>query len=324
MKVNIFYAASSFDEFPPLDNIDINIDLFEVENVPPINKSKYNEFMDFIVSGENIILMAWRGGKIEDGDTHKSSIELIERLTEEDYCKILKNRAYIVGYSDISYLLCSLLYRNIVCYYGPNYRSTFLSSTNEEQKVTYKYLKEALTKDNYSINLASDDINPDGTQPWIISPGCCTGRLSGGNLDTIYEIINRYKFLKTGIRHGDIVFLEEVDPFYCLKNGDITESSMYKKLFDLKNAGTFESISGLILGRSQQPLVYDEDNNLYYDRISNDKERYYLEQVIKRLEITSIPIIANVSCGHVHPMITLPLGVKATLDTTQKKICFQV
>jgi muramoyltetrapeptide carboxypeptidase LdcA involved in peptidoglycan recycling len=77
----------------------------------------------------------------------------------------------------------------------------------------------------------------------------------------------------------------------------------------LKCNGIFEKIGGLILGKYEK--FDDKNSNLKpYDvlkeLIGNDKNR--------------IPILANVDCSHTHPMFTMPIGSKITLDAACQKI----
>lgn len=330
MQVSIFYAASSYEEYDKTkDGQKVDIGSLEqyltINNLPPVSegKSKHSEFMSLIMAKQDDILIAWRGGQVEGLDTHKSSIELVEELTGEDYDIIAKSGKSIVGYSDISYLLCSLLSHGIKCFYGPNCLSTFFDSNENELQVTYKYLLKALSKDRYTVEWNSQELNPNDNIPWILSSGRCTGRVSGGNLDTICEIIKN-KSLKAGIQSGDILFIEEVDPRYNYKDGALikNDSDMFGKLRFLKECGVFDKIIGLVIGRSKYPRVFDSKRELFNDVVSNQQEQFYLQMAIKKLNLKPMPIIANVSCGHTHPMVTLQLGRNATLDVSAQTITF--
>lgn len=328
MKVSVFYAASSYEEYyqgSGNQNVDISIldQYFSVNNIPPVGAPKYEEFMSLIAQKQNDALMAWRGGKVDGTDTHKSSIELVAKLTDQAYDVIARSKKYIVGRSDISYLLCSLQHHNIKCFYGPNI-TTFLESNDCERQIAHQYMLKALSGDAYTVDIGAEELNPDGNEPWTLSEGICTGRISGGNLDTICKIVQSKGWLKTGIEPGDILLLEEVDPYYVYNNGTPSknENSVLDKLILLKENGLFDKISGLIIGRSQKPYIWDPDNDLYIDSVSNPQEKLYLEKLIQVLDLPSFPVVANVSCSHTNPMITLPLGRIATLDTFQHTISF--
>lgn len=310
MNCSIFYPASSFKEFSIESNIHNEIEkVFSVSNIPPIAASKYDEFMRLVKDTSCEALLAWRGGRVDNNDTHKSSIELVNSLQETDFQLILQSNKKIVGSSDITYLHCALLNKNIECYYGPNYYSSFAESDHKERQIMYKYLCLALSEKEFEIDFSSDELSPNN-EPWVFSSGKCSGRLSGGNLDTLYEYSQKVGTSNIGVHPGDILFIEENDPAY---NGDKDElfglTTLYKKMYYFKQHGLLDNINGLIIGRSKTPFL----NPLIYNHDNCEKE--CLEQVIRALNLTNIPVLANVACGHRLPTVTLPLGKTVTLNT---------
>ena len=314
MKIAVFYPSSSYNEYPLNDKEIAKLNrLFSFDNVPPKSTSKHTEFMDLISHNPNSVLIAWRGGKVNNENISRSALELINELNDSDYITIKNSHKSIIGLSDVSFLLCSLLNHNIPCFYGPNIYSGFYKSTEKECDIMYNYLEKALNSNTFSVNFLSQDLYPNNT-PWVISKGVCVGRVSGGNIDTLLNM----NFSETGIKNGDILFLEENDPRYVLKGlKDIKESTIYGAISSiLSNV----SISGLIIGRSKTPEVFDPKKGLLFDEVSNSIEKDYLELVLNELNINNIPIIANVACGHVPPSFTLPLGRKMCLDTVNCKM----
>lgn len=314
MNCSTFYPASSFKEF----NIELNTyneieKIFHVSNIPPIAASKYDEFMRLVKDTSCEVLLAWRGGRVDNNDTHKSSIELVNSLQELDFQLISQSDKKIVGSSDITYLHCALLNKNIKCYYGPNYRSSFAESDHEKRQIMHKYLCLALSEKEFEIDFSSDELSPNN-KPWVFSPGKCSGRLSGGNLDTLYEYSQKVGISNIGVYPGDILFIEENDPSYSItKNG--IDGSMYQKLLYFKKHGLLDNINGLIIGRSNITKVFDPINALVNDEVQNSCERKYLKNVVTALDLKDIPILANIACGHKLPTVTLPLGKLVTLNT---------
>jgi muramoyltetrapeptide carboxypeptidase len=68
----------------------------------------------------------------------------------------------------------------------------------------------------------------------------------------------------------------------------------------------FDSASGLLFAR---PYGYDAKNMDGLWRV-----------VAVRTEESGIPVLANVEAGHTDPLMTLPLGVTAGLDTANKRL----
>lgn len=66
-------------------------------------------------------------------------------------------------------------------------------------------------------------------------------------------------------------------------------------------------VKGIIFGRPFNLTTDSEDRNLY------DILKYFGEKY-------KIPILADVNIGHTNPIITLPIGVSARLDASNKMI----
>ena len=310
--------------------------LYPVINFPPQDSvlSKRAEFLSLLRDPSIETLMVWRGGRIEDdGNPWKSSFELLKNLTDEDWAEIKKHPKNIVGYSDATYLLCSLLSHGINCFYGPNYNATLQCSSEKELKATLEYLAQALeSKVDYTINLNDEKLTAGGNEPWTFCGGTATGRLIGGNLDTIYNLLKMEEYASTFMpQHGDILFLEEIDPYYDgienLEEKTVEKPAMSNivgmldKLKFLKKAGVFSKISGLLFGRSKEPNTNYADIVLPDDQISSNlAEKRYLEEYIRCIIPSSIPILANIACSHTHPMVTLPLGKIITMDATAQTL----
>jgi muramoyltetrapeptide carboxypeptidase len=77
-------------------------------------------------------------------------------------------------------------------------------------------------------------------------------------------------------------------------------------LTDLEQLGIFEAAAALAFAR---PYGYtDEDATVLWDVVA------------RRTEAAGLPVLANVEVGHTDPMITVPLGVPAELDATNKQL----
>ncbi|HWK79676.1 MAG TPA: S66 peptidase family protein [Thermomicrobiales bacterium] len=73
-------------------------------------------------------------------------------------------------------------------------------------------------------------------------------------------------------------------------------------LMDMENMGTFGQISGLIWAR---PYGYSD----------GDRESLFAV-LCERTDAYRFPILADVDCGHTTPLVTLPIGCRARLDST--------
>ena len=71
--------------------------------------------------------------------------------------------------------------------------------------------------------------------------------------------------------------------------------------------GVFDKISGIILGKHE-----------LFDDLNTGRKPY--EVLLEVLGDKQLPFIADYDCCHTHPMLTLPLGCKIELNTTEKKV----
>jgi muramoyltetrapeptide carboxypeptidase len=73
-------------------------------------------------------------------------------------------------------------------------------------------------------------------------------------------------------------------------------------LTNLESLGVFDQVEGLVVAR---PLRYPPDQI----------ERFW-EVVHERTARSAIPVLGDVECGHVDPMLTVPLGARARIDAS--------
>jgi muramoyltetrapeptide carboxypeptidase len=223
-----------------------------------------------------------------------------------DYTLLKRFPKIIVGMSDITAILLAVYSRTgIVPFYGPNlnlygYQSDFaeISFRNFSRILIDKNGTGCTIKEeDHRTSVFHNNKEKIKKVRWrSIQSGTCRGRLIGGNLDTIYGIWGS-KYMPE-IKGGDILFLEDVQK----------SASHMEKLFSLlKVNGVLDKISGVILGIHSN-----------YDSQKSGRESYeILKEIMDRPEI---PIVADVNCAHVNPMLTLPLGVRVELDATNKVI----
>ena len=326
MSVAVFYPCRPYctDEDVTKEIVSNNVEsLYPVLNYPPHDSalSKHDDFLRLIHEPSIESLMVWRGGRIDDDESlWKTSLGLLKDLTKSDWEKIEKHSKNIIGYSDATYLLCALVSHGINCFYGPNYNSTLQCSTDAELNTTLEYLSLALeSKNDYVVDFDDEKLTAGQHFPWTLTGEIATGRLIGGNLDTIYNLLKQGQDNFFAPQQGDILFLEENDPTYVFNNDTIT-GTMHEKLMYLKDVGVFSKISGLLFGRSKVPTVFDPDNNLFLEQVDNSQEKKYFEKCVQNSIPTDIPILANVACSHTHPMVTLPLGKRVTLDSSAQTL----
>ncbi len=211
-------------------------------------------------------ILAIRGGE--------GTLRLLDKL---DYQKIKKHPKPFIGFSDTT-LLQNALFKKIKL---PSY--TGFVGKFGFQKLSPKTFQ--------NLNLALQNKIRQYTVKTVHS-GKAQGILLGGNLNSFCALLGTPYCPDM---KGNILVLEEVsEPAYRLD----------RMLNQLKLAGIFHQISGLILGDMTAGL--------------STAEKYLANMIIKDVVSTiKCPIVRLNDYSHTHKKVILPLGVHAKIDTTQ-------
>jgi len=137
--------------------------------------------------------------------------------------------------------------------------------------------------------------NSDG-HLWL-RPGRAQGEIIGGCLYTIHQL--RGTGYLPGFQ-GKILFFETPEGEAPFKGQPL--SFVKSQLMDLQLSGVFEGIKGLVVGR---PYGYSQDERAFFN-----------EMVSGLVADSSYPVLLNVNIGHTDPMVTVPLGVRASMDSS--------
>ncbi len=228
-----------------------------------------------------------------------------------DYKSLQKDPKIIIGYSDATAILLGIYNKtNLVTFYGPALIASFGEIGYFVNK-TFDYFSETLIKPSIPFSIKNPTYWTDEFIDWktqkdekqklknkliTINNGVANGRLIVGNLNTILGIYGSQFMPK--IMDGDILVIED-----SLKNA----STIERNFAHLKINGVFDKIGGLVLGKHEK-----------FDDCKSGKKPYDI--LMEIIGNTSIPILAEYDSCHTHPMITLPIGIQAELDATNKKI----
>jgi len=199
-----------------------------------------------------------------------------------DFETIQTHPKIFLGFSDVSALL-SVLYDQcgLITFHGP--LVTTLAKATEKTIIA---MKRALASD------APLELSPEDGQ--VIKPGVCSGRVTGGNLTTLCHLVGTP--YAPNFR-GKILFFEDV--------GEMPYR-IDRMLTQMKMAGCFKEIAGLILGTFKECGQLNEIvgifNNIFED--------------------ANIPILTGFDMGHGEHNLIIPMGLGATLDTGKKRLLF--
>ncbi|MFV8470100.1 S66 family peptidase [Mycoplasma sp. 654] len=133
--------------------------------------------------------------------------------------------------------------------------------------------------------------------------GGCIESIYSNFLDTdspAYEITSKYKiFPSLKDWENKILLLETAET-------KSTPEHYLNMLKALKSYGVFDKINGLIVGKPQDEVYYDEYKN-----------------IIKMVVPSHVPVLYNINIGHAAPRCIIPFGIKAKIDANKQIIEFE-
>ena len=209
-----------------------------------------------------------------------------------DYDTIKKHPKVFVGYSDITALHTAIGQRTgLVTFHGPMAASDMGKNI---PAYTWNWFLRAVTGAGPLGNIT----NPPDAEPFkVIASGKAAGFLAGGNLSLIAATLGTPYEIDTC---GKILFMEEVSE---------APYRIDRMLTQLLLAGKLQTAAG---------IVFDVFAGFAPETESAD---FTVEEVLKdRLGSLNIPIIMNVYFGHTANKITVPLRIRAMLQTQNGRL----
>lgn len=213
-------------------------------------------------------------------------LRILEKL---NFPKIRKNPKIIVGFSDVTALITPIFeLTGLITFHGPVAISSFNNFTQD-------YFKKVLfTNQNFKPIVATE---PSAI---VINEGTAEGYLKGGNLRMIASLLGTP--YEPNLENS-ILFLEDVsEPAYKID----------RMLSQLILSGKLDKCNGIIFGQFDDLKKRQHFNPGYSFTI--------LEVIEQLLGERKIPIMIGMPFGHIKDKITLPIGIKAKIDTNNRSI----
>ncbi len=236
--------------------------------------------------------------------------QLLDKL---DYDLIKQNPKIFIGYSDVTALTTAITTKTgLVTFSGPGVISF---AKPEPFEYTWNYFEKMCInpQDELSIEVSpdyADDLyflreddnhrikkNNDGIK--VFTLGKVTCEILAGNLQTLL-LLHGTEYMPDVT--GKILFIEEDETS--------TPAHVDRFIYQCKQLGWFNKIAGLVIGRFTEQSSFSPEDPL--------------EDILKEnLQGLKFPIFYNVDFGHSDPLITIPNGSVATIDSEKKQISFQ-
>jgi muramoyltetrapeptide carboxypeptidase len=208
-------------------------------------------------------------------------------LNKLDYSLIKKNPKIFVGYSDINALQMAI-FKNcgLITFSGPMMAVDFADDIS------------TFTEENFWKIITSNKKigklhNPHDEKFFSLNKGKTEGKILGGNLTVLSSVIG------TGYLPDfkkSLFLLEDInEPPYKVD----------RMLNQLKIAGIFKSVNGVLLGRFINCYETEQFKNSL--TLNEVMEEYF--HILKK------PVIYNIKHGHIKDNLTIPLGINAFMDS---------
>jgi muramoyltetrapeptide carboxypeptidase len=231
-----------------------------------------------------------------------NSNDLLEYL---DWGLIRDNPKPFIGYSDITALNNAFLAKSgLVSFHGPAF-ITFCHSFLMPWEVDKfrKILMEGEAHRYTPSPTVIDDplywrhpetpVEETANLGWtIIREGVARGRLVGGHLGTLLLLAGTEYWPNIS---GAILFVESDEE-------DGPPNNILRQFRQLRHLGVFDEIEALLVGRVPGCVGLEGDLSL----------PLLVEEVLEGVEV---PVVTGLDFGHTNPIMTLPVGIEAEIDT---------
>ncbi len=219
---------------------------------------------------------------------------LLPRL---DYRLIRANPKVLTGYSDITALHLAIHRRaGLVTFHSP------VATSRPNDYWHYHFLR-ILTEPqpNYTMHMSVENERRAEKDPLFgirtYRHGVAEGPLIGGNLSIVAALAGTPFAAQT---HGRILFLEDVRE---------APYRVDRMLTQLDQADPFARTAGVMFGVFTRADVRDDDRTLTMEEV-----------IAHHLGPLKVPAVAGYSVGHIAHQMTLPIGVRARLDTEDQSL----
>ena len=209
-----------------------------------------------------------------------------------DWDTIRKHPKLLIGYSDTTALHCGIAARaGFASLHAPNAGSRW-------ERASWESLWRIAFAGATPVLGGADIETAVGRPARRLVSGTAQGRLLGGNL-TILSTLMGTGWLPD--LTGAVLFVEDIneEPY-----------RIDRMLQQLRLAGVFERVAGVVFGQCTRCAVRDPDY-----------EGFTIDEVIERhLGGLSVPVVTGFDSGHVTDQLCLPVGVRVELDAEARTL----
>ena len=220
------------------------------------------------------------------------------------YDLVRKHAKILIGYSDITALHLALYRRaGLVTFHGP-----VAWSTPNDYAVSQMQAVLMNPRPQTEINMSVENERKVSTQAEFalrtFRHGVAEGRLVGGNLSVLSALIGTPYAAEI---ENHLVFLEDVrEPPYRI---DRMLTQLQQSVGNRGERDGLKRAAGVMLGVFSRSRATDGDASLTANEVLDD-----------HFSAIPIPAVAGYSFGHIAHQFTIPVGVRARLDTASQTL----
>ncbi len=221
----------------------------------------------------------------------------LQLLPHLDYGMIRRHPKIVIGYSDITALHLALRrHAGLVTFHGPTAGSTFTDYSVAQLRAVLMEPTPTLTMALSEEHLRKAETQPQ-FRPRTFTPGRAEGPLFGGNLSMVCSMLGT-PYLPEA--KGALLYLEDVGE---------APYRIDRLLTQLQLSGVLAGAAGVMLGVFQKCEPPDAEPSLSL-----------AETLEGQLSGSKVPSVYGYSFGHVPHIYTLPVGIRARLDTEARTV----
>ena len=221
----------------------------------------------------------------------------ISLLSQLDYALIRANPKVLLGYSDITALHLAIgRHAGLVTFHGP-----VASSTPSDYSTAHMLAVLMDPQPTYTIPMAMENDLRSRVEPHYairtVHGGQATGTLTGGNLSMVSALVGT---AYAADFRDSILFIEEINEAPYRIDRWLTQLDLSLGL---------NKAAAVMIGICEHCGGADEDLTLTLD-----------ETLDIHLRPLTVPAVTGYSFGHIRNQFTIPMGVRARLDTERQTV----
>lgn len=218
-------------------------------------------------------------------------------LAHIDYALVRRRPRILIGFSDVTALhLAMLRHAGLVTFHGPVASSTFSDFSVAQMNAVLMEPAPTRTLPMADENLEKAKEIPQ-FRPRVFHGGVAEGRLVGGNLSIVCALTGTPYGVHAA---GSLLFFEEIGE---------APYRIDRMLTQLQLAGTLAQARGIVMGVFQRCEPAGGEPSLSLS-----------ETLEERMAEVRVPAAYGYSFGHIPQQVTIPVGIKARLDTSARTI----